>query len=158
MQGDTDFHCSLNDVIVGNDVSVRRDDHTAANAMLNLPLAASLAGHTLALPLTEPRSKKLRERILSLALLLAFAPHRRLLFAMGSDSNIDDRRCNPRSHRFGCLVERQKGIDARIVDGRNRIIRSHGRVDVVVTEDERSSRDSESQSSDWRNEALGPCS
>jgi hypothetical protein len=159
MQGDTYFHCSLDHVIVGHDVTIGGDDHAAANAMLNLPLAAaSHAGHALALPLplTEAWSEKLRERIIPTTLALAL--HGRLLRPMRGDSNVDHSRCNARSHRFGCLVERQKGIDARIVDRRNRVIGSHCSMDVVVTEDERSSRDSESQSSDWRSEAPGPCS
>src|SRR3984957_18156408 len=41
MQGDAYFHGSIDHVIVGHDVTIRGDDHAAANAMLNLPLPAA---------------------------------------------------------------------------------------------------------------------
>ncbi len=161
MQGYPHFHRPIDDVIIGHDVSIGGDDHTAANAMLNLPLAAPHAWHTVAELLAgsgaEPWTEELGERIVSIApaaLLLS----RRLLGPVRGDRNVDHCRCNPRRDCFGGLVESQKGIDAGVVDGRDWIIRSRCGIDVIVAEDERSSEQDESQSQQWRGEALCPCS
>ena len=70
MQGYPHFHRPVDHVIIGHDVSIRGDDHTAANAMLDLPLALALAWHSVAELLTEPTgTKELGERIVLFALL-----------------------------------------------------------------------------------------
>ena len=74
MQGYPHFHRPIDHVVVGHDVSVRGDDYTAADAMLDLPLAVSLTRHTMAELLAESGAEELGERIVSPAFTLTFSP------------------------------------------------------------------------------------
>ncbi len=51
-----------------------------------------------------------------------------------------------RSHRFGCLVKRQKGSMLALLIGVIGLSAAMCGMDMLVTEDKRSSRDSENQS------------
>ena len=83
------------------------------------------------------RSEELGEGIISLTLtLIVTLGFCRFFMPAGSDSNVDHRRCYVRSDRFRRLVERQQGIDARVVDGCDGVLRSNRGIHMVVTEDE----------------------
>ena len=83
MQRYPHFHRAIDHVIVGHDVSIRGDDHTAANAVLNLPLALPLARHTVAELLAESGAEELGERIIALPLIVTTFGFSRLLRARG---------------------------------------------------------------------------
>ena len=90
--GHVDVHCAVNDVIIGDDVSVGRNNHATAEAVLDPGLG--LHRHA---ELTSERSELLH-------VLRVFAGAK-LRVGFGRDRNIHDRGSNACGERFHCLIE-----------------------------------------------------
>jgi hypothetical protein len=130
--------------------------------MLNLPLSVSHAGHTVPELLAgsrTTRSEELGEGIISPTLTSIFTLGLgRFFMSAGGDSNVDHCGCHVRSDRFRRLVESQQRIDARVVDGCDRILRNNRGIHMVVAEDECSSEQDDGGSSKGRGKTLASCS
>ena len=111
MHGYPDLHRAIDHVIIGNDVSVRRDDDTAADAVLDLPWALALLRPLLAESVAGTRSEELGEGIVSLVLALTLRLCI-LLVGVGRHSDVDHRRCDLRGNRFDSLVKRKERRNA----------------------------------------------
>ena len=111
VQGDSDLRGAVNNVIVGDDVPVRRDDDAASNTVLQRLLLWRLHAAT---ALTEELSEA-RGHALHLSALLLLLRH--LFFrAARRDRDIDHRRRYACGKRFHRLIEGGEGSDAVIVE------------------------------------------
>jgi hypothetical protein len=154
VQGYPHFHGPVDDVVVGHNVAVGRDDDTAADAVLNLLALLRLLPAHRAL-----RTEELREGVLAILIIGALSLHVRRLFGSArSDGNVDHCRRYARRYGFCGLVKSQQGIDAGIVDGRVWSVRGRGGVDVFVRGNESTGRKSERKSNTGSGETLGFCS
>ena len=122
--GDADVDGAGNDVVVGDDVAVGRDDDAAAEAVLNGGLL--LLHHRALEELTEGRART--EELLELLLLLllrlflavfafAFVFGDLTLAQFRGDADIDHGGTNARGERLHGLIEGQQRRDAAFVDG-----------------------------------------
>src|ERR1700677_1174451 len=152
VQGYTHVHGAVDDVVVGHDVAIRRNDHTAANAVFDLALALSFTLHAMA-RLTAGAKKPGEGIVVVVALAWALSlPF--FVVRFGSYGNVDHGRRNPRGNSFGRLVKGQQGVDAGVVDGRDGIFGSSGSVDVLVAKDEGAAEHDERESKEGSGEAL----
>ena len=155
MQRNAHFHRPIDHVIVGHDVSVRGDDHTAANAMLNLPLALSHAGHTVAELLAGSRTDQVRRTgrkdylphlalIFTLALLPA-APCPWEVTAMLTTAGV-----TREATASVAWSSASRGSMLALLIGRDGVISSGRGIDMVVAEDDCSGGENEGKSQQWR--------
>ena len=112
---DLDVGGAFDDVVVGDDVAIGRDDHSAADAVLKLRLLR----HHLAPATVAAESKLTLEELLHVVrgtLLRALLLHHLLLVNLGGDGNVHDGGSYAGSDGFHCLVERQQGFHFAVVE------------------------------------------
>ena len=114
---DADLGRPINHVIVRHDVPVRRDDHAAADSVLDLRLLRRLlATERSPWPKELP---KLRRYLLHLTLVLSLILIIRSISLRRSargHCHIDDSRRDPRCHCFDCAIQRSERRHAAVVD------------------------------------------
>ena len=131
-QGDFDIGGAVHDMVVGDDVSIGGDDHSAANAVLKLRL---LRLHLAASP------KLALEELLHVvgqtfrhSLLL----HHRLLVHFGGDCDVDDGRGDARGDGLHAWSSESSVCDLAVVErrgaGRDSGARSRGLEEVISAE------------------------
>ena len=106
LQGNVDVDCAIDDVIVGDDVAIGRDENTAADSMLDLRLRLHR--------MIKEWSEHWRH---------AFGQVRHLAvchfgFAVRGDCNVHHCGGNAGGQRFHCLVERKQCADAVVIERR----------------------------------------
>lgn len=109
VEGDLDVRGAVDDVAVGDDVAVRGDDDSAADAVLDLRL---LGNSTAAEELGEPGRETLRLGI-GIVGVGGF-----VLLSFAGDRYVDDSRGDAGGYGFHRLVKRRKGRDAVVVEWR----------------------------------------
>ncbi len=118
VERDVDLHGAVNDVVVGEDVAVRREDDATADAVLNLLLLRNtLHGALRAKPekAAEFGGQILQTAVVVLTAVRAATVFVGLFVAVRGDRDVDDGGRNAGSYRFNSVIERNKGRDARVV-------------------------------------------
>ncbi len=106
VQRHTNIGSSLHDVVVGDDVAIRRDDDAGADAVLDPRLLLALSERSL-----EHGAKELLHRIVVAAALILLFLHGLLWRHFRGDRYVDDGRRNAGSDGFHGVIKRQQGID-----------------------------------------------
>ena len=161
IQGDVNLHGAVNDVIVGEDVAVGRDDDAAADAVLNL----LLLGHALhaALGTESEEAAELGRQVLQTTVGVG------ALFEPPSSSassvtvrghgDVDDGGSNAGCYGFNRVIERNKGRDAGVVkrSSRAKCRGSAGGMNLIVANEERAAEEEGCSHSADKRELFGFC-
>src|SRR5208282_120379 len=161
IEGDVDFHGAIDDVIVGEDVAVGREDDAATDAVLNL----LLLGHALhaALGTESEEAAELGRQVLQTTVGVGAAVRTAvfvgLVVTARGNRDVDDGGRNPGSYGFNSIIERNKGRDARVVkrSSRAKCRGSAGGMNLIVANEERAAEEEGCSHSADKRELFGFC-